>query len=391
MYNSLGEVNFNGKFKGIPLKANQINDSLIEIVVDNKKVSFKKGKKNLVKKELQTIFNKILTKQYKDLDDKYLESEAKKDNIKINKFVDSLDLEFKNIQTMPVKKKATKKAVTKKSVAPRKKITVKKGVTTRKKITVKKVVAPRKKVVRRNIEIDSNRPALKPGRRLSKPQYYKNGALRSEGGKIYYENRLNHADIKQTKKKGQMLGVGSIFDVKIIEDLDSLKKQYLKLAKKYHPDAGGTTIQFQELQNEYERLFKKLLNGSGLSDEAKENEVEIDKEIRNIIDALVNLENLNVELIGKWLWISGETYPVKDTLKSAGLLFIKKAGVPYWVYKGSESAGRGKMSMEEIKNKYGSSKIDLKKTKKISGISINKTKLKSALLKLKKGLNKRMI
>ena len=48
--------------------------------------------------------------------------------------------------------------------------------------------------------------------------------------------------------------------------------------------------------------------------------------------------------------------------------------------------------MEEIKNKYGSSKIDLKKTKKISGVKpINKTKLKSALLKLKKGLNKRMI
>jgi hypothetical protein len=379
MYNSLGDVNFNGKFKGIPLKANQINDSLIEIVVDNKKVSFKKGKKNLVKKELQTIFNKILTKQYKDLDDKYLESDAKKDNIKINKFVDSLDLEFKNIQTMPVKKKATKKAVTKKSVALRKKITVKKSVAPRKKVTVKKVVAPRKKVVRRNIEIDSNRPALPKGKRVSK------------NGVVYYEYRENHADNKQTKKKGKMLGVGSIFDIKIIEDLDSLKKQYLKLAKKYHPDAGGTTIQFQELQNEYERLFKKLLNGSGLSEEAKENEVEIDKEIRNIIDALVNLENLNVELIGKWLWISGETYPVKDTLKSAGLLFIKKAGVPYWVYKGSESAGRGKMSMEEIKNKYGSSKIDLKKTKKISGISINKTKLKSALLKLKKGLNKRMI
>lgn len=360
MYN-IGDANFTGKYKGIPLKANSISESLIEIVIGNKKVSFKKGDKIAVTKKVQSIINKILNED---------ESEQKKDNTRIKKFVDSLSSEFKSVKIMPVKKKVTKKAVAKKAAT-------KKAVT--KKVIAKKSVAPLKKVVRRNIEIDSNRPALPKGKRISK------------NDNVYYEYRENHADNKQTKKKGQMLGVGSIFDIKIIEDLDSLKKQYLKLAKKYHPDAGGTTIQFQELQNEYERLFKKLLNGSGLSEEAKENEVEIDKEIRNIIDALVNLENLNVELIGKWLWISGETYPVKDVLKSAGLLFIKKAGVPYWVYKGSESAGRGKMSMEEIKNKYGSSKIDLKKTKKISGISINKTKLKSALLKLKKGLNKRMI
>ena len=266
------------------------------------------------------------------------------------------------------KKKAVlkKKAIAKKKIAP-------------KKVVAKKTALAKSKVVKQkgtsNKKYDKMRQALPPGIRISKAT-----------GKPYKEVRANRSD------KGVLLGLGSIFDVKIIQDLDSLKKQYLKLAKKYHPDAGGTTIQFQELQNEYERLFKKLLNGSGLSEEAKENEVEIDKEIRNIIDALVNLENLNVELIGKWLWISGETYPVKDVLKSAGLLFIKKAGVSYWVYKGSESAGRGKMSMEEIKNKYGSSKIDLKKTKKISGVKpINKTKLKSALLKLKKGLNKRMI
>jgi hypothetical protein len=266
------------------------------------------------------------------------------------------------------KKKAVlkKKAIAKKKIAP-------------KKVVAKKTALAKSKVVKQkgtsNKKYDKMRQALPPGIRISKAT-----------GKPYKEVRANRSD------KGVLLGLGSIFDVKIIQDLDSLKKQYLKLAKKYHPDAGGTTIQFQELQNEYERLFKKLLNGSGLSEEAKENEVEIDKEIRNIIDALVNLENLNVELIGKWLWISGETYPVKDVLKSAGLQFIKKAGVPYWVYKGSESAGRGKMSMEEIKNKYGSSKIDLKKTKKISGVKpINKTKLKSALLKLKKGLNKRMI
>ena len=34
--------------------------------------------------------------------------------------------------------------------------------------------------------------------------------------------------------------------------LDDLKKQYHSLAKKYHPDKGGTKEQFQELQNNYD-------------------------------------------------------------------------------------------------------------------------------------------
>jgi hypothetical protein len=188
--------------------------------------------------------------------------------------------------------------------------------------------------------------------------------------------------------------ISGIFDTQIISDLDSLKKQYFRLAKKYHPDAGGTTIQFQQLQAEYDSLLKKLLRGSSLNTEQQENEIVIDQAIRDIIDALINIEGLDIEVIGKWLWVGGQTYPVRTTLKQVGLEFIKKAGVPYWVYKGSESKGRGKMSIEEIKAKYGSHKMEAPKTKKISGFRVTATqraKLKRALTKLTKGLDKRPI
>jgi len=207
----------------------------------------------------------------------------------------------------------------------------------------------------------------------------------------------NH--IKQPKKKikqGQLFGIGKIigqlFDTTIIKDIDTLKKQYFQLAKKYHPDAGGTTFQFQELQNEYEKLFKKLLSGGSLNAEQKENEIIIDKAIRNIIDAIINIDGITIEVIGKWLWVGGNTYPVYQVLKSSGLTFIKKSGIPYWVYKGVESTSRGKMSMEEIKNKYQVTKFDSKSFKKLSGIyKINRTKLKLNLNKLLKALDKRPI
>jgi len=208
MYNNIGDANFTGKYKGIPLKANSINESLIEIVIDGKKVSFKKGDKIAVTKKVQNIINKILNED---------ESEQKKDNTRIKKFIDSLSSEFKSVKIMPVKKKATKKAVTKKS-APKKAIE-------------KKVIAPRKKVVKKNIKLDSVRPALLPGKRISNRSYFKDGSIRSNGGKTYYEYRDNHSDKKLTTKKGQMLGIGSYKNLSAGAKkiwIDTNKKEYFK-------------------------------------------------------------------------------------------------------------------------------------------------------------------
>jgi hypothetical protein len=214
---------------------------------------------------------------------------------------------------------------------------------------------------------------------------------------VLYSNTIKKTKEKPVQKtlfgtKGKMLG--EFFDKTAIKDLDSLKKQYFKLAKKYHPDSGGTTIQFQELQKEYEKLLKSILNGSNFTTEQKKNEIELDEAMRIIIDSLVNIEGLNIELIGKWLWISGNTYSVRTILKSCGMIFIKKDGKPFWVYKGVESAGRGKTPIDEIRAKYGTHKVEVPKLKKLSGIPLTakqKTKLKLGLKKAINALNKRPV
>jgi len=254
----------------------------------------------------------------------------------------------------------------------------------KKKAVVKKKAA--KKVVKKvtGIKQDKKLQAKKPGKRVSDGKHYP-----YKKGNVYYENRPNRMD------RGKLLGIyniGELFDISAIKDLDALKKQYIKLSKKYHPDAGGTTIQFQQLQNEYNILLNKILNNSQLNQSQKQNEKDLDLAIREIVDNLINIDGLNVELIGKWLWISGNTYPVKTILKQAGLTFIKKEGNPFWVYKGVESTSRGQSSMEEIRKKYGVYKIEVPKFKKIGVIvRINKTKLKSAINKAKKALDKRPI
>jgi len=214
--------------------------------------------------------------------------------------------------------------------------------------------------------------------------------------KLHKDTKSHNVNIRVIS--GFQKKIGQLFDTTVIKDIDSLKKQYFKLAKKYHPDAGGSTAQFQDLQKEYDKLFKALLSGSDLNSDQKNNEIVIDEAIRSIIDQIINLEGISIELMGKWLWVgdSNTLYsfstPMYNALKSAGLTYIKKAGRPYMVYKGVESSSRGKMSKEDIAKKYGVTKFESKGTKKIGSMpKVNYIKLKSQLAKLTKAINKRPI
>lgn len=252
-----------------------------------------------------------------------------------------------------------------------------------------------------NLESDKQRQALPPGKRKlsSGRTYYEYRANRTDAGKLL--GTKTHKDTKSHNVNIRVVSginrLNGLFDIAIINDIDTLKKEYYKLAKKYHPDAGGTKEQFQNLQKEYEDLLNKLLRGSKLTDEQKANEIILDEAIREIINNIIYLEGISVEVIGKWLWIgaaSGFNFdtPTYNALKNAGLSYIKKAGRPFMVYRGVESKSRGKMTMEDIRKKYGSSKFEAGKGRLISGIKkVNKTKLKSAIKKAMKALDKRPI
>ena len=213
---------------------------------------------------------------------------------------------------------------------------------------------------------------------------------------VYYSRIKAHSKIK---KVGALPGgysllhrrVSGLFDTTTIKELDDLKKQYYSLAKKYHPDTGGTKEQFQALQKEYQILFKQILSGSSLNTDQKKNEIELDEAIRKIVDTIITIPDLNIELIGKWLWVTGFTFPYRKELKAAGLTYISQRIA--WVYKGVKSRGRGG-DMDEIRAKYGSTPIKPKGGRYIGAPELNKAQKNKLRIYLKKvilKLNKRII
>lgn len=193
----------------------------------------------------------------------------------------------------------------------------------------------------------------------------------------------------QTNVNG-LRGLNGFFDD--VRDLVELRRRYFELVKNYHPDRNQDknekelkrlTELMQEINGEYEKLAKKLPKERGVdfeNEEDRENEFNISEIYKDIINAVQSYDLIKIELIGSWVWVSGNTYPIRKELKAAGFLFAPVKKMWYWrpgdqkFYPGYESE-----NIDKIRNKYGSSVIDRDAPKALSGLDMNLLNILNAL------------
>lgn len=141
---------------------------------------------------------------------------------------------------------------------------------------------------------------------------------------------------------------------KNIETLEQLRKEYKRLVKENHPDNGGSDEAIKIINVEYEELFKVLKN-SDKENKSKYN-MEEDEMLRNVINSIINL-NIDIEICGSWIWVSGNTYGCKTELKTNGFRWASKKKMWYWHNPEEVVKGYGKTTMADIRTKYGSQVI----------------------------------
>lgn len=140
-----------------------------------------------------------------------------------------------------------------------------------------------------------------------------------------------------------------------VSTLEELKTAFRKLAMKYHPDRpGGSEEIMREVNNEYDFLKQKL--SSGAKAEYHRTTEEDMNAFRDIINNLIHL-NLEIEICGRWIWVSGDTRPHRETLKANGLRWARKKKMWYWRPADAKVRSRKSTPMEVIREKYGSHKV----------------------------------
>jgi hypothetical protein len=138
--------------------------------------------------------------------------------------------------------------------------------------------------------------------------------------------------------------------------IDGVKALYKKLAKENHPDLGGDTVIMQAINNEYAFACARLAKGAGLSDEEADEQIRFSERYRETIEKIIHLPGIVIEIVGHWIWVTGNTRPVKETLKAAQFFFASKKCAWYFRPEEYKTRGSGK-SLEEIRRKYGSEKV----------------------------------
>jgi len=152
-----------------------------------------------------------------------------------------------------------------------------------------------------------------------------------------------------------------------ITDLEHLKKHFRELLMKYHPDVSGfdSTREMQEINMQYQSAIVEVMKNSGFAAKEVEKEIEKEKMYKEKIESITKLDLIIIELAYKWIWVSGATYPHKETLKKNGFFWARKKQVWYWRPPDEKSrSGKGQLSLEEIRNKYDS-KVIVKSDKKL--------------------------
>ena len=159
---------------------------------------------------------------------------------------------------------------------------------------------------------------------------------------------------------------------KDVNTLEELRRQYKELLKKYHPDnANGSTEATQEINAEYDKLFKVLKdkheNNSHKTADSTNNkdseynknmyDWENDKALREVLQKIINFDGIEILICGQWLWISGNTYSYKKELKEIGFKWASQKKMWYWRSETFRKKSRKTLSMEEIQSYYGSTKV----------------------------------
>jgi len=141
-----------------------------------------------------------------------------------------------------------------------------------------------------------------------------------------------------------------------VTGINEAKAIFKRLAKILHPDVGGSNEEFKILNTIYNDLISNNLYFS--------NDTKYDIELEKIISQILHYENITIEVIGSWIWLSGDTKIIKDKLKVLNFKWASKKKM--WYYGEMKGRNPKQKSMSEIKSKYGCETLKSKGKYKIA-------------------------
>ena len=136
-------------------------------------------------------------------------------------------------------------------------------------------------------------------------------------------------------------------------DRAAVKTAYREAAMRYHPDRNPAGTKMMVIVN---AAYEALKDFAGeIAAGAQDSEITYPAAVNAALNQIIALAGLEIEVCGAWVWVSGSTYLHRTGLKAAGFRYASKKQRWYFRPEGWRSVSRGAFSMDDIRDKYGSS------------------------------------
>lgn len=152
---------------------------------------------------------------------------------------------------------------------------------------------------------------------------------------------------------------------------EECKKMYKKLAFKHHPDRGGDLDTMKEINNEFDWIMKNGIFKSAKAKKDTKKDYDFStSQFKDIITTLLRFNGLEIEITGVFIWVTGNTYQNKEVLKQLGFRYSRNKKAWYTApkeYFTQKTYYKKSYSMNDIRNKYGSTRFESEGSTKMIG------------------------
>lgn len=147
---------------------------------------------------------------------------------------------------------------------------------------------------------------------------------------------------------------------------ESVMRGYRDMAKRYHPDLGGD-LELMKLVN----LALEVLEAVDFTWTTQDSDTgrrtrPLTEKLAELWNAVKHYPGIHGEVIGYWLWITGETYAIREQLKGLGFKFshLKRA----WYYHEGRYWKHSKRdySMGDIRAMWGSEDLEAEEAQAVA-------------------------
>ena len=129
-----------------------------------------------------------------------------------------------------------------------------------------------------------------------------------------------------------------------------IKTAYREACKKYHPDINPAGEEMMKIVNSAYEVLKDF------SGDVQEQQAGYGEAVNAALNAILGLAGLVIEICGAWVWVTGNTVTHKDRLKESGFKWASKKKAWYFRPEEYRSRSKGSSTLEEIREKYGSTR-----------------------------------